>query len=65
MLILNAGLYKLPFFGKRILQYIVRKEGGEMESKTLRDYYLERYSTNIDLYTYGGCFSPSFNTGGI
>lgn len=54
----------LKFLKDKIRGYIIKKEGGEKTSKTLRLYTHERYNVAVDLYTYGSCFSPNFNTGG-
>lgn len=57
-------LFKFPMVGAKIRNYVIRKEGGEKTSKTLRRYMQEKYNVSVDLYTYGSCFSPTFNTGG-
>lgn len=57
--------YNIPFLGKRLLNRIAKREGGEKESTTLRNYYKSRYNVEIDLYSYGGCFEPHFNMGGV
>ena len=35
-----------------------------MYSSTLRKFYRDQYKTDVGLYSYGGCFNPSFNLGG-
>lgn len=43
----------------------IRLEGaGVRNSITLRKFYREKYKVDVRLYSYGGCFSPSFNLGG-
>jgi acetyltransferase-like isoleucine patch superfamily enzyme len=49
--------------GKYIMNKIVIHEGGEKTSKTLREYF-EYLNIYVGLYTYGSCFSESFNLGG-
>lgn len=56
-------LYSLPG-GEKLRKFIIKKEGGEKTSKALRCYTKEKYNVAIDLYTYGSCFAPTFNTGG-
>lgn len=56
--------YSIPFWGKWLLNQIAKREGGEKESITLREYCKSKYNVEIDLYSYGGCFEPSFNMGG-
>lgn len=56
-------LNKIPFFGKLLFNYIVKKQGGATRSKLLRKYYSAQ-NVDVGLYTYGGCFSDKFNTGG-
>lgn len=55
-------MVNLPGGGVR--KYLIKQEGGEKTSKTLREYTREKFNVSVDLYTYGSCFSPSFNTGG-
>lgn len=57
-------LFRLPVMGKRVQRFVTNREGREKESETLRRYVASRYRVHIDRYTYGGCFEPSFNTGG-
>lgn len=52
-------LFKFPMVGAKIRNYVIRKEGGEKTSKTLRRYMQEKYNVSVDLYTYGSCFSPT------
>ena len=56
--------YNIPFLGKRLLNRIAKREGGEKESITLRKYVKSQHNVEIDLYSYGGCFEPYFNMGG-
>lgn len=58
-------LFGIPFLGSRFLMpYIVKKEGGQKTSKSLREYTMEKSNTFVGLYSYGGCFSDEFNVGG-
>ena len=57
-------LFQLPVIGKYIQRRIIAKEGGDKTSPTLRSYTKARYNVDVDLYSYGGCFAPDFNTGG-
>ena len=55
----------MPLIGSRIIQRkIVRKEGGQQRSKTLREYVEKKYKVKIGMHTYGSCFVSGFNTGG-
>lgn len=56
-------LINIPFLGKKLFNYAVRKQGGDAYSTLIRKYYSVR-KTDVDLYTYGGCFSEKFNSGG-
>lgn len=42
----------------------VLREGGELYSTTLRKKTKLDYKVDVGLYSYGGCFDPSFNLGG-
>lgn len=56
---------KCPYFGNHIvLPAVVKLEGGDKESLHLRSIYKEKYKTAVGLFSYGGCFSPTFNVGG-
>lgn len=57
-------MFDLPVLGKILLKCIVKKEGGNPYSKTLRKYYEKKYQIFIGAYSYGGCFDEAFNTGG-
>lgn len=62
---LKMKLFEIPFWGAHFIQpYIVKREGGQKESKSLRSYFKDKYNTSVGLYSYGGCFSESFNVGG-
>ena len=56
--------YNIPFLGKRLLNRIAKRVGGEKESITLRKYFKSHHNVEVDLYSYGGCFEPHFNMGG-
>lgn len=54
-------LIDIPYLGKKIfLPYVIRKEGGQQESLTLREIYKKKYKINVDLYSYG-CFDSDLN----
>lgn len=53
----------IPCVGSRIRNYIVKKQGGETRSHLIRKYYSKR-KVEVGMYSYGGCFSESFNSGG-
>ena len=57
-------LFSLPAIGKKILESVTKREGGDKESETLRRYVASRYRVTVGKYTYGSCFEPTFNTGG-
>lgn len=57
-------LFDMPIFGQLIKKVIVKAEGGEMESSTLRNYCARKYKVSVDKYSYGSIFSGYFNTGG-
>lgn len=57
-------IYKLPFVGKLLLKRKIKKEGGELYSKTLRKITFEKNKVNVGLYTYGACFQDGYNFGG-
>lgn len=62
---LKMKLFDIPFWGIRFVQpYIIKREGGQKESMSLRNYFKDNYNTIVGLYSYGGCFSESFNIGG-
>ena len=54
----------IPIIGRKIEKRKIKNEGGEMSSLYLRRITLQRYNTDVGLYTYGGCFSKDFNVGG-
>lgn len=47
-----------------IRNYMIKKEGGQLYSKTLREYTEKNYNVSVGMYTYGGCFDKRFNLGG-
>ena len=57
-------MINVPILGKYFLKAMIKKEGGEKESNTLRRYTENKFKVHVDKYTYGSCFEPSFNTGG-
>ncbi|PJG83509.1 CatB-related O-acetyltransferase [Caviibacterium pharyngocola] len=58
------NLFKIPILGKFFLHYLSNKQGGEKTSVILRKFIKSEYNVDIELYTYGGCFSNKFNIGG-
>ena len=61
---MNILLFKIPLLGRIIRNIVVKKEGGTKESLSLREWCNKKHNVDIDLYTYGSCFSGDFNTGG-
>ena len=59
--LLLVYLYIPSRFKKFILNKIIRNEGGQMYSSTLRSVFKEKYGIQIGYGTYGGCFSTSNN----
>ena len=60
-----TSLMGIPFLGEKLLKSVVVKiEGGYPKSKTIRDYYGEKYNVYVGQFSYGSMFSPDFNTGG-
>ncbi|MCD7824017.1 MAG: CatB-related O-acetyltransferase [Oscillospiraceae bacterium] len=58
---MNIKFFDFPFLGKHfIMPKVIRKEGGQQQSKSLRSYYQARYKVSVDMYSYG-CFDPDFN----
>lgn len=58
-------LSSFPIIGKKILRLMVKAEGGEKLSETLREYVLRYYKVEVGKYSYGSCFRPDFNCGGL
>lgn len=58
---LYKKLFDIPVLGKHIfMPKIIQKEGGQQQSKSLRDYYREKYKVDVEMYSYG-CFASNFN----
>lgn len=57
-------LFDMPLLGKLIQNSIVKREGGKQRSLSLRKYVEKKYNVFVGMYSYGGCFDPSFNIGG-
>lgn len=58
----NSFLYNLYFkvpsyFKQPLLRYILKKEGGQMYSKTLREIFKNKYKIDVGYGSYGGCFN--------
>lgn len=49
----------IQFIRHKILNYKVKREGGQAFSVSLRKFYLERYGIKIGYGSYGGCFHRS------
>lgn len=52
-------LYKIApsFLKSKILSIVIKNEGGQMYSATLRTIYKEKYKIDIGYGSYGGCFN--------
>lgn len=62
----NSLLFKLYFIAPsflraKFLKKIVKREGGQMYSKTLRAIYKKQYGIEVGYGSYGGCFNLSNN----
>ena len=53
----NGFLYKL------FLKKVVKNEGGQKTSQTLRKRSKELHNVNIGMHTYGSCFDEGFSSG--
>lgn len=42
----------------KVLNFKIKKEGGQAFSKSLRKFYVEKYNIHIGYGSYGGCFQP-------
>lgn len=61
---MNKLIYHLPkSLGTKLISFLYRKKVGE--SSDLREYYKKVYKVDVGMYSYGGCFSPDFNMGGV
>lgn len=58
---IKSKLMHFEFFEKRIL----KAEGGEKESQTLRYKVSKNFNVQVGMYTYGSCFDAGFNLGGV
>ena len=57
-------IFHLPkSIGIKVVSFLSRKNIGV--SDILREYYRRMYKVDVGKYSYGGCFSPDFNMGGI
>ena len=56
-LLLKLYLKSPSFFKKYIMRYILKKEGGQMYSSTLREIYKKKYKIVVGYGSYGGCFN--------
>ncbi len=60
--ILYVLYFKSPSFLKKyIMRHILKKEGGQMYSSTLRAIFKKKYRVNIGYGSYGGCFNTDNN----
>lgn len=60
---MNTLLYKLYGINRisirsAIINQVIRLEGGEFNSETLREIFKRYHKVQIGLYTHGGCFIP-------
>lgn len=46
------------YIKRSIINIIMKIEGGEVYSKTLRKIFKEYHNVDIGMYTFGGCFNP-------
>lgn len=58
-----SSIYRIPYFGVRLLNNVIKREGGEKTSITIREISKKR-NTLVGMHSYGGCFEESFNLGG-
>ena len=58
------SIYNMKLFGSVLLKIKVKLQGGQLRSNTLRNYFKNMYRIEVDLFTYGSCFTPTFNVGG-
>lgn len=54
---------KHNFIYKVLLKKIVKSEGGEKTSQTLRKMMKEKYNVNVGMHSYGSCFNEDFSSG--
>lgn len=57
-------VFGIPLLGKRLLGIITKKERGQKESLTLREYVKRNNRVIVGMYSYGSCFNDGFNHGG-
>lgn len=54
-------LIDIPYLGRKyFLPAVIRREGGQQTSHTLREIYNNSFKMHVSMYTYG-CFDPDFN----
>ena len=57
-------LFHLPSrMALKFTSFLMKKQG-QGKTEIVREYYKQRYKTDIGLYTYGGCFNTNCNVGG-
>ena len=61
---IGSYIKNIPLVGNWLFNKIISFEGGEKNSKTLREFTKKHYNTEVGLYSYGSCFLPLFNIGG-
>lgn len=64
--LMKMEIYKcfdLPLIGKMLRAWVIKHEGGEKTSSSLRKYCRTK-KVSIGMHTYGSCFQNGFNTGG-
>lgn len=57
-------MISMPIIGRRVMNQLIKNEGGEKLSISLREYVKRNYNVEVGLYSYGSCFKKEFNTGG-
>ena len=61
----KTALFDFPVLGKRFFRNrIIKAEGGEQTSITLREYAINKHKVYVEMYSYGGMFAQDFNIGG-
>lgn len=57
--------YSLPMVGERLFGRDVAAEGGQKSSALIRRRAWEDHRVRVGMHSYGGCFEPTFNVGGV
>jgi len=56
-------IYRIPFFGNKLIGLLVKIQGGQ-KSSTVARALASKNNVYIGMYSYGFCFSKGFNLGG-